>query len=269
MKIHLKAVTLETPAGAARNIYPFSVPVIRALSSLRLTAPVTVLAGENGCGKSTLLEGIAAAAGSLVVGGEAIERDKTLSPARLLAKHLRLSWTRRTHKGLFLRSEDFFNFARKVKQEQAELQGYAEDFKTKFTGYGRFLAVGSALGQKKALESRYGEDLDANSHGESFLKLFKGRLRPDGFYILDEPEAPLSPLRQIALISMIQDCVNSGSQFLIATHSPILMAYPGAKILLLEGERILPSAYEDLEHVKITKLFLNNPASFLKHLGGT
>lgn len=266
MKIHLKTIALETPAGTARNMYPFSVPVIRALSSLQLTAPVTVLAGENGCGKSTLLEGVAAAAGSLVVGGEAIERDKTLSPARLLAKHLRLSWTRRTHKGLFLRSEDFFNFARKVKQEQAELQGYADEFKTKFTGYGRMLAVGSALGQKKALEAKYGEDLDANSHGESFLKLFKGRLHPDGLYILDEPEAPLSPLRQIALISMIQDCVNSGSQFLIATHSPILMAYPGAKILLLEGERILPSAYEDLEHVKITKLFLNNPASFLKHL---
>ena len=266
MKVHLRTITFEAPAGAARSLYPFSVPVIQALSSLELTTPVTVLAGENGCGKSTLLEAIAAAAGSLVVGGEAIDRDETLSSARLLAKHLRLSWTRRTHKGLFLRSEDFFNFAHKIRKERAELQGYADEFKTKFTGYGRMLAVDSALGQKRALESKYGEDLDANSHGESFLKLFKGRFQSDGFYILDEPEAPLSPLRQIALISMIQDCVNRGSQFLIATHSPILMAYPGAKILLLDGESILPSAYEDLEHVKITKLFLNNPASFLKRL---
>ena len=264
--MHLKEIGVrDFPLGQAED-HPFRVPVIRSLKTLELDQPVTILVGENGCGKSTLLEAIAVAAGSVAVGGNSIERDQSLAQARILSKYMRLSWAKRTHKGFFLRSEDFFNFARKMREEQVELKNMADEFGQNYKGYGRMLAMGVALGQSHALESKYGEDLDANSHGESFLKLFQSRMVPDGLYILDEPEAPFSPVRQIALIAMIQDCVQEGSQFLIATHSPILMGYPGAKILSIDGKSISSVQYEDLEHVKITKAFLNNPASFLKHL---
>ncbi|HAZ13370.1 MAG: hypothetical protein A2X86_14900 [Bdellovibrionales bacterium GWA2_49_15] len=264
--MHLKEIGFrDFPQGQTEE-HPFRIPVIRSLKSLVLDQPVTILVGENGCGKSTLLETIAVAAGSVAVGGNSIERDESLAQAKLLSKYLRLSWIKRTHRGFFMRSEDFFNFARRVREEQSELKNLADEAGQKFKGYGRLLAVGAALGQSYALEAKYGKDLDANSHGESFLKLFQGRLVPDGFYILDEPEAPLSPVRQMAFIAMIQDCVKEGSQFLIATHSPILMGYPGAKILNIDGKSISSVQYEDLEHVKITKAFLNNPASFLKHL---
>jgi predicted ATPase len=227
---------------------------------------VTILVGENGSGKSTLLKSIAVAAESVAVGGDSLERDESLGHARALATYLRLSWTRKTRQGFFLRSEDFFNFARRVREEQAELRSMADEFGEKYKGYGRMLAVGAALGQQQALRSQYGEDLDANSHGESFLRLFQSRLTSGGLYILDEPEAPLSPVRQIALIAMILDSIKKGSQFLIATHSPILMACPEAQILNIEGVSISAKLFEDLEHVKVTKAFLSNPGSFLRHL---
>ncbi|MFZ5814838.1 MAG: AAA family ATPase, partial [Bacillota bacterium] len=128
--------------------------------------------------------------------------------------------------------------------------------------YARSAFVGSLT----ALESRYGEDLDANSHGESFLKLFQARLVPNGLYLLDEPETPLSPMRQLSFLSMIMEMVRQGCQFIIATHSPILMACPGATILSLDHNPPRAVRYEELEHVRLTRDFLNNPQAFLRHL---
>jgi len=262
----LKEVSIPEIPKDRMGEHPFRVPLVRARPSLAFKRPVTILVGENGTGKSTLLESIAVAAGSVAVGGHSLDRDESLGQARALANYLRLSWAKKTRKGFFLRSEDFFNFAKRVREEQAELRSMADEFGAKYKGYGRMLAMGAALGQSQALKAQYGEDLDANSHGESFLRLFQSRLTPGGLYILDEPEAPLSPVRQIALIAMIQDCVKDGSQFLIATHSPILMAFPEAQILNIEGDSISPKPFSELEHVKVTKAFLNNPDSFLRHL---
>jgi len=122
------------------------------------------------------------------------------------------------------------------------------------------------LAQRRALIERYGEDLDANSHGESFLKLFQARFVPGGLYLLDEPEAPLSPQRQLALLSMLQEMVEQNAQFIIATHSPILMAFPGAAILSFDQHPVREIAWEETEHVSLTRAFLNNPQRFLRHL---
>jgi predicted ATPase len=127
-------------------------------------------------------------------------------------------------------------------------------------------AIGYIRGQKAALTSRYGENLDANSHGEGFMKLFESRLMPNGLYLLDEPEAALSPIRQLSLLSMMKQMVGQDCQFIIATHSPILMAFPSASILSFDTQPVAEVAYDDLEHVRLTKAFLSDPEAFLRRL---
>ncbi len=133
-------------------------------------------------------------------------------------------------------------------------------------GYGLTLARGVVGGQRRALASRYGEDADARSHGESFLNLFQSRFVPGGLYLLDEPEAPLSPQRQLALLAMLKEMAGQDSQFVVATHSPILMALPGADILSFDTTPVTRVRYEEVEHVSFTRDFLNNPEAFLRHL---
>jgi predicted ATPase len=116
------------------------------------------------------------------------------------------------------------------------------------------------------LTSRYGEDPDARSHGEAFLELFKARLVPQGLFLLDEPEAALSPQSQLAFLSMVHDAVGNGGQFIIATHSPILMAIPGARILSFDEGRIREESFDQLESVTLVRDFLQSPHRFLRHL---
>lgn len=132
--------------------------------------------------------------------------------------------------------------------------------------WGQRLATGAAAKERAALVRRYGADPDARSHGETFLHLLQQRLVPRGLYFLDEPEAPLSPTRVLALLAILRDRVAEGCQFVIATHSPILMALPKAEILLLERDTIAPIDYADVEHVRITRAFLDDPESFLRRL---
>ena len=263
--IHLQSVRLKAGSKKQRQ-YPFTLPLIQNLKEVIFRSPVTFLVGENGSGKSTLMEAIAAGAGTIAVGSQDVPRDDSLLPARKLGKQLTFSWSRRTHRGFFLRAEDFFGFAKRLQQTIKELDEIAEGFEEQFTGYALGLAKGSVLGQKHALIEKYGDDLDANSHGEAFLKLFQARFVPDGLYLLDEPEAPLSPLRQLSFLSVLKEMVEQDAQFIIATHSPILMAFPLATILHLDGKQIKEVPYDDLEHVTLTRAFLNNPESFLRHL---
>ncbi|MBK9709514.1 MAG: AAA family ATPase [Acidobacteria bacterium] len=263
--IHLKSIALKN-ATKKFDHFPFNIPVIRDFDELELVSPVTYFVGENGSGKSTLLEGIASGLNLPAVGNEDIERDATLAHARKLGKQLKFKWTHKTHKGFFLRAEDFFNFSRRLQAMTKELGEIAEGFESEYTGYALGLAKGSVLAQRRALVEKYGENPDANSHGESFLKLFQARFVPGGLYLLDEPEAPLSPQRQLALLAMIKDMVDDGAQFIIASHSPILMAYPGAVIYSFDEHPIKQVEYDDVEHVSLTRAFLNNPQSFLRHL---
>jgi predicted ATPase len=246
--------------------YPFSVPAINDLKTITFSTPVTFLVGENGTGKSTFLESLAVAINSHTIGEEPLERDQTLSPSKLLAENLKLSWKIRTHKGFFVRSEDVFGFTKYLNKRKVELDEDADRFNKKFTGYGRMLAVGAALGQKQSFEKRYGRDLDANSHGETFLKIFQSRFVPGGLYLLDEPETPLSFKSQLALVLMLREMIKKDAQFIIATHSPILTALPEATIYSFDNKIIHPVKYNDIESFQLMRDFLNNPEAFLKNL---
>ena len=253
----------------AHRGFPFTVPVVRTLERLELDSAVTFLVGENGSGKSTLLEGIAAAVGLPTVGSEAVRDDGTLSAQRALAEHLVLSWTRRTHKGFFLRAEDFFGFTKYLARLRAEMQDRLTEIDVEYadrSAWARGLARGPAAGSLAAIERRYGVDLDANSHGESFLKLFRSRFVPGGLYVLDEPEAPLSPQSQLGFIAMVKEMIAEDAQFIIATHSPILLAFPGATIYTFDEAPPRRVKYNELEHVRLTRDFLNAPEAFLRHL---
>jgi predicted ATPase len=264
--IHLRSIGLK-PSAKKLDGFPFHLPVVKKFKELKLRHPVTFFVGENGSGKSTLIEAIAAGVGSVVVGGEDVRRDKTLAHARSLAAQFNLVWTKRTHRGFFLRAEDFFNFAKRINQTSAELEEMAEEFEREgLKGYGLRLAQGVVRGQRRALTNRYGADADARSHGESFLNLFQSRFVPGGLYLLDEPEAPLSPQRQLALLSMLKGMTEQDSQFIIATHSPILMALPGASIISFDKPPARQVSYDEVEHVSLTRDFLNNPDAFLRHL---
>lgn len=268
----LTAVTFRHAGDAPPDRYPFSVPAVRARPALDFTAPVTFFVGENGSGKSTWLEGIAAAAALPTVGSEEVARDSTLDAPRELARHVKLVWSaERARRGFFLRAEDFFGFTKRLAQMRAELLEQIATLETEYTEQDRSahaltLAQGPMRSSLHDMERRYGVDLDANSHGESFLRLFQSRLVPHGLYLLDEPEAPLSPQSQLAFMAMVGDAVAEGAQFVIATHSPILLAYPGAAIYSFDElpARVVP--YGALEHVRLTRDFLNAPEQYLRHL---
>ncbi|MBS1686318.1 MAG: AAA family ATPase [Bacteroidetes bacterium] len=219
--------------------YPFNIPSLKNLS-IDFKYDVTFLVGENGSGKSTLLEAIATNIGFNASGGNknhSYDYHKTESP---LSKYIRLSWHRKLSSGFFLRAESFFNFATYIDNLAKENRGI-------LIGYG-------------------GKSLHQQSHGESFLSLFKNRFT-EGIYLLDEPEAALSPQRQLSFLSIIHELQKSNkSQFIIATHSPILLAYPNAQIFLLGNEGIRQVRYTETEHYTLTKEFLDSPDRFFRHL---
>lgn len=265
--VHVSELRLRTPAGATN--FPFSVPAIRTLTTLPLDASVTYFVGENGSGKSTLLEAIAIAAHLPTVGSAQPDHDKTLDSQRELARALTLSWRKRTHRGFFLRAEDFFGFSKALAEQRADLLKRLVELDEEYrerSSYARGLAQGPVRTSLAQMEARYGIDLDANSHGESFLRLFRSRFVPDGLYLLDEPEAALSPRSQLALLAMIGDMVASGSQLIVATHSPLLLAYPNARIFSFDKTPIVEESYETLEHVQLTREFLQEPRRYLRHL---
>jgi predicted ATPase len=265
---HLKQIARK-PAGSGEDGFPFAVPAIATLPTLALSPRVTLFVGENGSGKSTLLEAIALAAGLPTVGAAESVADQTLASQRRLAGALRLTWAKRVHRGFFLRAEDFFGFQKRVVQQQAEMRARMQEVDTAYadrSDWAKGLAKGPAAASLADLARRYGEQPDARSHGEAFLDLFRGRFVPDGLYLLDEPEAALSPQSQLGLLAMLLDMVPQRAQFVIATHSPILLAYPEALIYSFDRTPVGPVAYDDLDHVKLTRDFLSDPRRFLRRL---
>ncbi|MBV6521531.1 MAG: hypothetical protein MNPFHGCM_01670 [Gemmatimonadaceae bacterium] len=267
--IHLRTLGYKAPPAAEDVAFPFSVPSIRQLKTLEFATPVTFFVGENGSGKSTLLESIALAAALPAIGSASLDSDATLEAQRTFARRLRLSWTHRTRKGFFLRAEDFFGFAKELSRARVEFERRLREIDVEYadrSAWARGLASGPAAASLADMERRYGVDLDTNSHGQSFLRLFQSRFVPGGLYLLDEPEAPLSPQSQLALISLLNDMVAQQSQFIIATHSPLLLAYPRATIVSFDRQPAALVDYGDLEHVNLTRDFLADPQRFLRHL---
>jgi predicted ATPase len=267
--VHLELIRRK--ASSDRAGFPFSVPVVAGLDRIELATAVTFFVGENGSGKSTLLEAVALAAGLPFVGSEDGSRDGSLRPQRDLASVLSLGWTRRTHRGFFLRAEDFFGFQRRLARERVELTQRLTEIDVEYrdrSDLARGLAKGPIAGSLLEMERRYGADPDARSHGEAFLALFSSRFVPQSLVLLDEPEAALSPQNQLGLVALILSMVGQGAQFIVATHSPIVLSVPGARILSFDRGRIEEAAYEELEHVRLTRDFLNDPDRFLRRLDG-
>ena len=247
--------------------FPFSVPTIRALDVLRTDAPVTFFVGENGSGKSTLLEAIAMAARLPAVGTADLAKDDSLGAQRYLAYALKLTWSRHTARGFFLRAEDFVGFAKRVSQMRSEFLAQLDDIERNYadrSAHAKALATIPVRRSLAELEDMYGVDLDANSHGQSFLKLFSSRFVPGGLYLLDEPEAPLSPQSQLALMVLMQDMVAQQAQFIVATHSPMLLAFPGARIYSFDSAPVREVPFEELDHVVLMREFLNGPERYLR-----
>ena len=234
----IKTITLKR-AATPPDGYPFTIAAVRHLDGLQFTEPVTFFVGENGSGKSTVLESIAVAAGLNAEGGSRNFRFATRATHSELSEHIRLVRApRRPRDSYFLRAETFYNVASAAEEYGAEV----------------------------AERQGGGRSPHEQSHGESFLALVLHRLRGNGLYLFDEPEAALSPSRQLALLAALHRLVASGSQFIIATHSPILMAYPGAMIYEFYEKGVRPVAYTDTEHYVVTRAFLGNPDRMLREL---
>jgi predicted ATPase len=221
--------------GTDSTRHPFDIPALRDGIDLSFTKKVTFFVGENGSGKSTLLEAIATCCGFGLTGGNRDHNFQVDDSRTELGKALRLAWQPRVTEGFFMRAESFFNFATHL-DEVSTLRAYG------------------------------GVSLHRQSHGESFMALFANRFE-QGIYILDEPEAALSPQRQLSFLKIIYDLEHPGhAQFLISTHSPILLAYPGAALLALDSSGIHDVRYEETDHYLITREFLDSPERFFKHL---
>jgi predicted ATPase len=264
--IHLLGINPKI-TGTWPEEFPYNLPIIRHFSGLEFDSPVTFFVGENGCGKSTFLESIACAAGSTTVGRESVQQDKSLIKVRKLAKDFRLTWSKKTNRGFFMRAEDFIGFARKMVDVREDLQEnlrqVEEEYKDR-SETARIFARSAYLNELGAMRREYGDkDLDERSHGEGFLTLFQARFVPSGLYLMDEPETPLSPMRQLAFLVLLEKMVKQKAQFIIATHSPIIMAFPGAAIYNFDHGSMEKIAYDDIEHVRVTKSFLENPARYL------
>ncbi|MFC7321503.1 AAA family ATPase [Halobacillus campisalis] len=232
----LKRIELQRERIPSFQTYPFSIPSIKNLQHLDISNRVTCFVGENGSGKSTLLEAIADRCGFHTAGGGRNNYYDVHASESALGDYVKLSWLPKLTKGFFLRAESFYDFASHIDEVGAH------------GAYG-------------------GQSLHAQSHGESFLSLFLNRFHGKAIYLLDEPEAALSPQRQLSFLKIMHDLVSSGDcQFIIATHSPILLGYPDADIYSFDEEEIHKIQYEETNHFQITSYFLQNRERFLRDI---
>lgn len=231
----LRSLEVMRTAQTDPGRYPFSIPAVNALDSLSFRSNVTFFVGENGSGKSTILEAIAYQCGFHTAGGGRNNSYEVDSSHSALGDHIRLSWMPKLTNGFFLRAETFYQFASHLDTMPESLRYYG------------------------------GRSLHEQSHGEAFLSLFKHRFGKKAIYLLDEPEAALSPARQLALLRIMKDLENE-AQFIIATHSPVLLGYPDAQILNFDVQPVSEIRYEDTLHYIVTRRFLENRAKVLDEL---
>jgi predicted ATPase len=238
--MRLKRISLLTGHAASQNEYPFNIPAISSLKALEVSSRICFFVGENGTGKSTLLEAIAAHYGFGLEGGNRNFSPRTTASVNSiepLVKALRLAFTKRTGAGFYLRAESFFNVATHVDE------------------------VGTS--------KHYGDkSLHDQSHGESFLSLLQSRFSRSGFYLMDEPEAALSPQRQLSFLILLHDLLtcNDNIQFLIASHSPILLAYPDAQIFSFDGGEIHQISYRESQPFQLVSRFVAAPERYINAL---
>jgi predicted ATPase len=243
-KLHLREVVLRRDRIPDFGRYPFALPAVVDLERLSFHQPITFFVSENGSGKSTLLEAIAVALGFNAEGGSRHFRFATRASHSDLHEHLLLVRNAsRPRDGFFFRAESYYNLATDIERLDADPAPAPP--------------IAEAYGPRA---------LHAQSHGESFLALVMHRFRSGGLYLLDEPEAALSPQRQLSLLSRFHQLVVTGAQFIVATHSPILLAYPDATIYEFGSHAPRTVRYEDTEHFRVTHDFLSRYPAMLRVL---
>jgi len=238
-------VSLKRPTELSVEKYPFNLPVVQLLKSeLKLCSNITFFVGENGSGKSTLLEALAVSLGLNSEGGTSNFNFNTRKSHSSLCEHLRIGRNKkRPRNNYFLRAESFFNVATEIEKLDEEPGPYP-----------------------KVIDSYGGKSLHEQSHGESFMALIQNRFGANGLYILDEPEAALSPKKQMTLLCKLNSLIKQNCQFIIATHSPIILSFPNSEIYEISKESVSKTSYEETETYKTTKEFLNNHKKYLHHL---
>ena len=259
----IKSFTVNTEK---QNPFPYNIPAVQFAKNILLDNKVTIFAGDNGCGKSTLLEAIAFYLQLPLIGGQ-IQSHPGFEAARILQPYIEIEWKRQLNRGFFFRAEDFSDFINAVEQERNKIAGSLSDLRGQVDDAIIDKMSESMNYKLHEMRKNYGENMQAFSHGEAYLKILQTRIGDKVIYILDEPEAALTPLKQLSLMSFILEVLkNKSSQFIIATHSPILMGLPGATLYEIQESGMQQVSYTETDHYRITKTFLDNPEYYLRHL---
>lgn len=266
--VFLNAVK-RTEYEANENEYPLSLPQIAAIERLEFPAPVTLIAGGNGSGKTTLIELVAALTNAVRIGDERAGRRAKEQFSRA-ARAFRPEFAHKPKRSFFFLAEDFTRYidARedRMREEAEELKRIEREYGGR-SAYAKDLARMPHASGMQAMRDMYGGELGAQSHGEGYIDFFGSRLQPQGLYLLDEPEGALSYYNQYVLMNMLADAVKRDCQFILSTHSPVLLAYPGAALYAFENGALKQTSFGELENISFLRDFLANPARYLRKLG--
>lgn len=262
--IHLKSVSFNHTKD---DIFPYHLPFFP--SSITFEKPVTILVGENGTGKSTWIELIQEVLGLYHIKHRDQKLDEIQHIIHDASRHVSCKYALKKPKGFFFSAEDFTSYIHYLTQEKREayqeLKRIEKDYENK-SAFAKQQARMPFSRTVSDIEGMYEKDLLTSSHGEAYLDFFKSRLREQEIYLIDEPETPLSIQNQLTLLSMIDEGVQRGNQFIIATHSPIMMAIPYADIYQIDRETMKKTTYDQIESVVLLKQFMNHKESFFRHL---
>lgn len=266
--IFLNAIK-RTEYEAPLDEYPLSLPQIAAIERLEFSAPVTLIAGGNGSGKTTLVELIAALTSAVRIGDERASR-RANARFTSAARAFRPEFSHKPKRSFFFLAEDFTRYidARedRVREEADELQRIEREYDGR-SSYARSLASMPHASGLQAMRDMYGGEFGAQSHGEGYIDFFGSRLQPQGLYLMDEPEGALSYYNQYVLMNMIADAVKRDCQFILSTHSPVLLAYPGAALYAFENGALTRTNFGELENISFLRGFLADPPRYLRRLG--
>ena len=260
---YLSKININT---ARVNPYPYNIPAIKYAKDLDFSNRVTFLVGENGSGKSTLLEAIACRLQLPHMDGSTYAKN-SFDAAKTLMPFLELTWQIERSVGFFFRAEDFGDYLNSVYRVGTTIENQMGDLGKDIPRNILEQMKESANYQLKQMRTNFGQELNAFSHGEAYLHIMKEMINSRGIYLLDEPEAALSPAKQLTLIAFIKNHLEKyNSQLIIATHSPMLLAFPEASIFEITEQSMQKTTLENTVHYTITKSFLNNPEAYLRHL---
>ena len=249
--------------------YPLNLPQIASIERLEFPAPVTLIAGDNGSGKTTVVELIAALTGAVRIGDARADR-RAQSSFLGASRAFRAEFDHRPKRSFFFLAEDFTRYidAREdmMREERAELERIDREYNGR-SGYAKNLAAMPHASSLHAMTNMYSDELAQQSHGEGYIDFFGSRLNAQGLYLMDEPEGALSYYNQYVLMNMIADAVNRECQFIISTHSPVLLAYPGAALNAFDNGALNQTSFDALENVNFLRDFLSAPGRYLRRLG--